>query len=169
MQATILPLGFVFGLLQPLWPSTADALARNDHHWLRGSMRRGRALVLGAGGIAFLVVLLFGERLLHLWLRRPLALDWPVRAMMGVYLLLAIWEYYHFVMALGFGRLREATTAVFQRSAVFAIAVPLLAALGGPAALWFGMCCSIALWTMWRLPRLLHAQTALEDHRCATQ
>jgi putative effector of murein hydrolase len=79
---------------------------------------------------------------------------------MGAYILLALWEYFHFTMALGFGHLREATAAIFQRSISFAIAVPLLTKIGGVRALWFGLCCSILLWTAWRLPRLLRVQVA---------
>jgi O-antigen/teichoic acid export membrane protein len=163
MQATILPIGFVLGLFQPLWSSTADAMARADHDWIDRQMRRGRAITIAFGCCAFLTMLLFGERLLHLWLRKPVALDWPVRGLMGAYILLATWENFHFVTALGMGRLREATMAVFQRAIGFAIAVPVLTMTGGVRALWFGMCCSILFWTAWRLPRLLHTQLATKS------
>jgi O-antigen/teichoic acid export membrane protein len=155
IQATVLPLGFVYGFMQPLWSSTADALAKADHHWIDVQIRKGRALIVSVGGCAFIMYLFFGERVLHLWLRKPVALDWPVRGLMGAYVLLAIWEQYHFYIALGFGRLREATVAQFQRAVVFGLAVPLLTVVGGVKALWVGMCCSILFWTAWRLPGLL--------------
>jgi len=158
VQATVLPLGFVFGFLQPLWPSTADALARADHRWLNIQMRRARAVSVLAGSFAFLIFFLFGEELIHLWLRKPVKLTRSVCGLMGAYILLAIWEYFHFIIAMGLGRLRQATSAIFQRSLAFALAVPLLAMSGGVEALWLGMCCSILFWTAWRLPRLLHAQ-----------
>lgn len=158
IQATVLQLGFVSGLLLPMWSPVADARARAEHHWLDIQVKRGRAVVVAVGGSALLTMLFFGERLIHLWLRKPIALGWQIRGLIGAYILLAIWESFHFIVALGFGRLREATTAVFQRSCVFALAVPLLAALGGPKAIWCGMCFSILLWTAWRLPRLLQAQ-----------
>jgi hypothetical protein len=78
---------------------------------------------------------------------------------MGAYLLLAIWEQFHFYMALGFGRLREAAMAQFQRAAGFALAMPLLAMIGGVYAVWCGMCCSILFWTAWRLPKLLRMES----------
>ena len=161
IQATILPLGFVYGFMQPLWSSTADALAKADHHWIDGQMRNGRALIVAVGGCAFVTYLIFGERVLHLWLRKPVTLDWPIRGLMGAYILLAIWEQYHFYLALGFGRLREATAAQFQRAVVFGLAVPLLAVIGGVMALWIGMCCSILFWTAWRLPRILQRESRL--------
>jgi O-antigen/teichoic acid export membrane protein len=158
IQATVLPLGFVFGFLQPLWSATADALARADHQWLDSQIKRGRSVIVAVGGCAFLMLLFFGEKLIHLWLRKPITLNWTVRGLMGAYILLALWEYFHFTMALGFGHLREAASAIFQRSISFAIAVPLLTKIGGVSALWFGLCCSILFWTAWRLPRLLHDQ-----------
>ncbi len=158
IQATILPIGFVFGFLQPFWSSAADALARADHDWLDHQIRKGRAVTAGVGCCAFLTMLLFGQGLLHLWLRKPINLDWSITGLMGAYMLLAFWEHFHFVMALGLGGLREATTAIFQRSIGFALAVPLLTMIGGIKAIWFGICCSILLWTAWRLPKLLRAQ-----------
>ena len=68
------------------------------------------------------------------------------------------------MLALGFGRLRDAASAVFQRSLVFSIAVPLLTAIGGIPALWFGMCCSILFWTAWRLPGMLSVQGPETNH-----
>lgn len=159
IQAIILPLGFVYGFMQPLWSSTADALAKADHHWIDGQIRKGRALIVAVGGCAFFMYLFFGERVLHIWLRKPVTLDWQVRGLMGAYILLAMWEQYHFYIALGFGRLREATEAQFQRAIVFGLAVPLLTVIGGVRALWIGMCCSILFWTAWRLPSILQRES----------
>jgi O-antigen/teichoic acid export membrane protein len=164
VQATILPIGSVYGFLQPLWSSTADALARGDHGSLNGQIRRGRAVIVAIGGGAFFTMLFFGERIVHLWLRKPVTLDWLERGLMGMYILLAMWEYFHFIMALGMGRLREATKDVFQRSIGFALVVPLLTSIGGINALWAGMCCSILFWTAWRLPRLLHTDVGRTPH-----
>jgi O-antigen/teichoic acid export membrane protein len=160
MQAVVLPTGSVIGLLMPLWPSVADAVARSDHHWLDSAMKKGRAVIAAVGGCAFLITLIFGEQLLRLWLRKPVVLSWHVRGLMGLYLLLAIWEYYYFMLALGFGYLRQASAAIFHRSLAFSLAVPLLAALGGVSALWCGMCCSIFFWTAWRLPSMLNVPEA---------
>jgi O-antigen/teichoic acid export membrane protein len=163
MQAVVLPLSAAFGLMQPLWPSTADALARKDHHWLDGHIKKGRAAVIVGGVGGLLVMLVFGQVLMRLWLRKPFVLDWPVRGLMGAYFLLATWEYFHVLLALGFGQLRRASSAVIQRSICFAVAVPALTAFGGLRALWCGMCCSILFWSAWRLPRLLHVQEAAPE------
>lgn len=155
MQMVLFSASFAFGFLRPMWSSTADAHARGDHAWLDRQIGIGRATVLlaGAGGLA--AMLLFGQQAVRIWLRQPIAMDWQTRGLIGAYILLALWEQLHFLLALGVGQLRKATTAVFQRALFLALALPLLTALGGPRAAWLGMCGSILLWTAWRLPRLL--------------
>jgi O-antigen/teichoic acid export membrane protein len=155
IQAVILMLGVAIGFLQPLWSMTADAVARGDHEWLQKHIRYGRGLIISGGVAVLLVWSFFGETILRLWMRKPLVISWQIRGLMGAYILLALWEYYHFIMAMGFGRLREATTAAFQRALVYAIAMPFLVWIGGVPALWCGLSLSILLWTGWRLPALL--------------
>ena len=154
MQATVLQLVFGIGFMMPIWPSTADAVARRDYDWLHNTIRKGRIVITTVGIGAFLAMLFLGQRMIDLWLRKPLRLEWPVRGLMGLYVLLALWEFYHLMLAYGFGHLREAASAVFFRSVAFALALPLLMRLGGVPLLWCGLCCS-ALWTAWRLPRLI--------------
>jgi O-antigen/teichoic acid export membrane protein len=160
MQVALFPISFALGFLRPMWSSTADAHSRGDHAWLEGQLRKARVTILltGAGGLA--MMLLFGQQMVRIWIRQPITMDWQTRGLVGIYIVLAMWEQLHFLLALGLGHLRKATAAVFQRSILFAVAVPVLTALGGPRALWFGMCCSILFWTAWRLPGLMHAQVA---------
>jgi hypothetical protein len=151
-QMALLPISFVLGFIQPLWSSVADAFARGDHSWLRLQIKTWRVGLAVAGGGCFLASLFVGQQAARLWLRTPITIGWQVRGLIGAYIAFAIWEYFHFIVALGVGRLREATMGVFLRSACFAIAVPALAAGGGALALWCGLCLSILLWTAWRLP-----------------
>lgn len=155
MQAVVLQISFAFGLMMPIWPSAADALARGDHEWINSTIKKGRILIVILGSCAFFVMLFLGRTLLDLWLHRAIPLPWPVRGLMGIYVMLAIWEFYHFMLALGFGRLREAATAIFLRSFVYALLLPLLSRVGGLTLVWCAMCCSILFWTAWRLPTLL--------------
>jgi O-antigen/teichoic acid export membrane protein len=156
MQVVLLAVSFTLGFLRPLWSSTADAQLRGDHAWLDKQIRAGRRTIVLAGAVVLATMLLLGQTLVRLWIRQPITLGWQVRGLIGALILLAIWEQFYFLLALGLGHLKQATTAIFQRAAAFALSVPLLAALGGPKALWCGMCCSILFWTAWRLPRLLH-------------
>jgi len=111
---------------------------------------------------SFLTMLCCGQQIAQLWLRTPIMIEWQLRGLIGAYIMLAVWEYFHFIVALGVGRLRGATKSVFLRSLSFAVSVPALAAAGGGRALWCGLCLSILLWTAWKLPRSL--QNGEETH-----
>lgn len=165
VQAIIFPLGTVVGLLQPLWSATADARSRGDYHWLRLHTQKWRNWILASGLCACLVLLCLGKQLFHIWLRKPFPMGLSLRAFLGLYILLSVSEQFYFALAMGFGRLRQATAAIFQRSIAFALAVPFLSRIGGPEALWCGLCVSILAWTSWRLPRLLSIPDADGSHK----
>ncbi len=161
MQIVLLSLSFALGFLRPMWSSTADAHARRDHAWLDRQIKKGRLTIVVGGVGTVAAMLLVGEPMVRFWIRQPITLGWQTRGVIGVLILLSIWEQFYFLLTLGLGRLREAAIAVFQRAAAFALFVPLLTALGGPKALLCGICCSILFWTAWRLPRLQQAQLVL--------
>ena len=158
IQLLVFPLSFVLGFLRPMWSSTADAHSHADHSWLDAQIGKARVAIGFAGMGALAAMLLIGQSLVRLWIRQPITMDWQTRGLIGVNIMLAMWEALHFMLALGLGHLKQATTAVFQRAIVFALAVPVLTELGGAKAVWCGMGCSILLWTAWRLPRLLNRE-----------
>lgn len=163
MQIVLLALSFALGFLRPLWSSAADAYARGDHAWLDRQMKMGRLTIALAGVAVLAAMLLLGQPMVRMWIRQPITLGWPTRGLIGALIWLSVWEQFYFLLTLGRGQLREAAIAIFQRAVVFALVVPLLAALGGPQALLGGICCSILFWTAWRLPRLLDRQLVLKQ------
>jgi len=154
-QMVLLPLSFLAGIFQPFWGTTAEAVARGDVAWLRGQVKRVRSGAVAAGLALGFVIAVWGEQIARLWLGSKVELAWGLRLFAGTYLILAIWEYLHFVLTLGTGRIREASMMVFARSAGFAIVAPVLISLGGGIGLWLGLCCSVVAYTAWRMPRVL--------------
>jgi O-antigen/teichoic acid export membrane protein len=71
-------------LSQPLWPAFAEAAHTADRRWIRRSLLRGTALMVGATAAGSVILLLWGERLLRLWLHADLgigtALLWAISA-----------------------------------------------------------------------------------------
>jgi O-antigen/teichoic acid export membrane protein len=71
-------------LSQPLWPAFAEAAHTADRRWIRRSLLRGTALMVGTTAAGSVILLLWGERLLRLWLRADLgigtALLWAISA-----------------------------------------------------------------------------------------
>jgi O-antigen/teichoic acid export membrane protein len=67
-------LGFLLVVSQPLWPAFADAAAKLDKHWIRRSLFRGIGLLTGISGAGSLILLIFGQRLLQIWLHSSLGI-----------------------------------------------------------------------------------------------
>lgn len=157
MQMVLLPLSLVVGIVQPFWGATAEAAARGDVVWVNAQVKRLRRGAAAAGLVIGLIIGIFGEKIVWLWLGRSVELGWSLRLCAGAYLMLAIWEYVHFVLCLGAGLIREGSMMVFARSAGFAVAAPGLIALWGGTGAWLGLTCSVAAYTAWRMPKLIRA------------
>jgi O-antigen/teichoic acid export membrane protein len=154
MQLIIMAFSFGVSLIQPLWPAVADAAAREDRAWLIEAVSRARAASLAYGAFGFLGLGVATNFLLTLWLRRPIHAAPAACWLAGLYLVLAMWEYVHWPLALGLGAMRSASHLVFLRAAVFAAPVP-LAAEHGQLAVMAWLCASVILTSAWYYPRVL--------------
>ncbi len=56
-----------FILLSPLWPAYGEALARQDTAWIRKTLRRSIAISIGISVPLGIFLVVFGTRILHLW------------------------------------------------------------------------------------------------------
>jgi len=54
-------------LVTPLWPAYGEAISRGDIPWVRRTLRRSLALVLGSAAVASTLMLLIAHRLLTWW------------------------------------------------------------------------------------------------------
>ena len=155
LQAVLLPLSLLFGMVQPFWGTVAEAKARGDDAWVRRQVRMLRQAGVALGLICAAVFAAWGNQALRIWLGKDIELSWSLRLCAGTYLALAIWEYLHFLLLLGVGRIREGSTILFVRAASFALLAPALIVCGGGTWVWAGLCCSVALYPAWRMPRVL--------------
>ena len=158
VQMILLPLSLVANAVQPLWGTTAEATTRGDTEWIRAQIKRSRGAAVAVGLILGISIAIWGEQAARVWLGKSVELRWELRMWAGVYLLLAIWEYLHFVIALGVGSLRQAATMSFTRSVGFAMVVPFVIPLWGGTGLWFALCLSVGLYTAWSLPQLIRTR-----------
>jgi len=58
----------------PLWPAFAEAAERGDRKWIRRTLIRGTAFLVGITVAGSSLLLIFGERLLRLWLHTNLGI-----------------------------------------------------------------------------------------------
>jgi O-antigen/teichoic acid export membrane protein len=54
-------------LLMPLWPAYGEALAREDHEWVRSTLRRTALLTLGVTSLSSIVLLVLARPVLDVW------------------------------------------------------------------------------------------------------
>lgn len=57
---------------QPLWPAFADAIARREHVWVTRCRNFSMALLVAITLVGSMILILWGEPLLHFWLRQDL-------------------------------------------------------------------------------------------------
>jgi len=84
LRICITAAGALVVLSQPLWPAFADAAERTDWKWIRKGALRGSALLVGLTLAGSSLLLVYGERLLHWWLRTNLGISrgllWAIAA-----------------------------------------------------------------------------------------
>ncbi len=66
--------GVFLVISQPFWPAFAEAAHKCDRQWIRKTLFRGTALLVGIASAISLVLLTLGERLLKLWLHTNLGI-----------------------------------------------------------------------------------------------
>jgi O-antigen/teichoic acid export membrane protein len=69
---SVIPLGLSL-LWVPLWPSYRQALAARDHDWVVRTLHRSLLLAVMLASASAMVLALGFDRILHLWIHRPLA------------------------------------------------------------------------------------------------
>lgn len=72
--------------LSPLWPAYGEAIARDDHAWVRETLMRSIWMAIGTAAVLSLVLVIFGARILELWVGR--AVDPPFMLLLG----LGLWK-----------------------------------------------------------------------------
>ncbi len=66
--------GMLAVLAQPLWPAFTDAAHRSDRRWIRRTLLRGTGLLVSATLAGSVILILFGERLLGMWMHSNLGI-----------------------------------------------------------------------------------------------
>jgi O-antigen/teichoic acid export membrane protein len=124
MTMFVLLFGLVSMLGVPLMPAIADSIAQRDIEWIRRTYWRFLsysmlcALVLGGLWMA-------GGRLVLRLLYGPVVE--PSQALMfecGMYFVLSVWEYVHYVVLIGLNRIRLPAVLYASRSALMAMLGP---------------------------------------------
>ncbi len=129
--------GILMVLSQPLWPAFTEAAEKRDRRWIRRSFLRGSALlvVLTAGGSV--ILLIWGERLLRLWLHTDLGFGSALLWAIAIWILIqALVRVPHLLLnALSIIRYQIVACSVATLLA-FGLKVALAPSLGAAGILW---------------------------------
>jgi O-antigen/teichoic acid export membrane protein len=68
-------LGFLLVASQPLWPAFVEAAHLQDRHWIRNTLLRGTASLVGVSLLGSVILINYGQRLVGLWLHSTLGFD----------------------------------------------------------------------------------------------
>lgn len=78
----------IWSITQSLWPAYADAAERGDHAWIRRHLISGMALVILCLLVGCSVLIIFGQRMLEIWLGESLKFNsemlWAMAAWIAV-------------------------------------------------------------------------------------
>lgn len=74
MRICMAAIGMLIALSQPVWPAFVEAAHHGDRGWIRRSLLRGTAFLLAVTGAGSVILLLYGDRLLRLWLHTNLGI-----------------------------------------------------------------------------------------------
>lgn len=154
IQLIVIAISFTVGLAQPLWGATANAVAARDVTWLRVTVNRVRLASIGYG-IAVGLIFGFGlNSIVGVWLHQSLNFSVTEKWLAGGYVLLAVWEYAHWMLSLGLGLMRAASRVILCRAVIFSLLVPWTVQYGVTGVLCL-LGASIVLTTFWYYPRLV--------------
>lgn len=177
MQIIILALGMVSMFMKPLWPALTDAVARHDAEWaqkiyykaLRYSMIYA---TLVGGGIAIV-----GRPVLHLWFHNRIHLGVGLQVGIGIYFIIAVWEYVHYNVLIGLNNLWPSAICMTLRSILLVSTVSFVYSLYGSAGVAFDLCVTALIVSAWSLPlvtqntlhKLMLRAKENENHNRATE
>ena len=137
MRICITVIGLLVVVSQPLWPAFTDAAHKSDRHWILRNLLRSSALLTGVAVAGCTVLVLFGERLLRLWLHANLGIGrtllWAIAAWIVTQALVRV----PFLLLNGLSQIRfQAVLFAIATTAAFVLKFALAGKLGVAGILW---------------------------------
>lgn len=150
-------IGFLVVISQPLWPAFTDAAHKADRQWILNNLLRGATLLTGAALAGSAAFVLYGERLLRLWLHTNLGIGrtlvWAIAAWIVAQSLIRV----PFLLLNSLSLIRfQVAISTIATIAAFALKFTLAGKLGVAGILWGTTVSALTivlpagLWRIWR-------------------
>ena len=119
--------GVVSMLCVPLWPAIADSVLHHDYQWARRAYRRIIQISMGYAFCFSIVLAIGGPKIYEVWLSKKIPADSVFCISMAIYFCLLVWEYTHFMVLVGLGKMRIPPILFLARGVISCLSIYLLA------------------------------------------
>ena len=156
MSLFLLAFGAISLVGAPLWPAVADGAARGEVVWVRRTLWHARTSTIAASSGIGMAFALFGPWTLRAWCGRAVE---PTRLLMvslGLYFMLAAWEYIHYMFLLGLGTSWLPALVYLARSTLALLGSLVWLRFGSDAGPILALCGSVTVLTSWAFPWILN-------------
>ncbi|MEP0202527.1 MAG: oligosaccharide flippase family protein [Halioglobus sp.] len=138
---------FAHGLVSaPLWSAYTDAYQRGDLAWIEGMLRK-QMMIFGGSILLVIVLCLSARPIIAVWIGSELIVSLPLILVMGVFVLISIWNNIFAMLVNGIGKIRlQLYTAVVAMLINIPLSLFLATYLGlGLHGIVLGTICSLLL------------------------
>jgi O-antigen/teichoic acid export membrane protein len=153
--------------LGPLWPAYGEAIARGDAAWVAKTVRRSFLMAISVACIGSLILIVFGNAIVHLWVRDAVAPAFGVLVALGCWKLIEAGGISIAMFLNGAHVIRlQLVCALVTVSAAIALKVLLVPRLGVAGAVWASVIAFVlftAVPVAWRLPGLMRGLARNRD------
>lgn len=105
-------------IIMPMWSATTDAYTRGDIAWIRTTLRKIHKILLLA--LFATVIMVIGSKLFyHIWIGGKIDIPYTYSAMMGLYVMVLMWEMAYSTILNGIGMLKVRATVTSVMVASF--------------------------------------------------
>lgn len=148
---------FVHTLISaPLWSAYTDAYHREDFVWIKRMLHK-QLMVFGGATLAVLALGLSARPIIAIWIGRELVVSLPLIIVMGIFVLISIWNNIFAMLVNGIGKIRlQLYTAVVAMLVNIPLSIFFATFLGlGLSGIVLGTICSL-LFAAVALPIQIH-------------
>lgn len=130
----------------PLWSAYTDAYHRGDFTWIEGMLRK-QMMIFGGIVLAVVVLSLSARPIIAVWIGRELVVSLPLIIVMGIFVLITIWNNIFAMLVNGIGKIRlQLYTAVVAMLVNIPLSIFFATYLGlGLSGIVLGTICSLLL------------------------
>jgi O-antigen/teichoic acid export membrane protein len=130
----------------PLWSAYTDAYHCGDFRWMKGMLRK-QLMVFGGVVLAVVLLCLSARPIIAVWVGRELVVSLPFIIVMGIFVLISLWNNIFAMLVNGIGRIRlQLYTAVVGMLVNIPLSIFFATYLGlGLSGIVLGTICSLLL------------------------